>query len=486
MSESTTQPGGEEREDLRRMVGWIIFLFLAAAAVIGAFIVTGVGDGSSSTPTTVAAEPLVDLSRAAAVAGEAGLEGVSVSAEGAVVTVSGTAPDRATADSALAAVAGLPGVAGVEDRIRIVAPDQGATAEGGTETADIDPDAVAAVLAANGVMDPMFSVNGESVTVEGVVESRQQARAIVAAVSELPGVAEVVDQLDVIPLLNREARVLAILRAHGVSDAGASITADGQVTIEGTYPDEDAHAAALAELEGLLYVNEIDDRLTPAVSTVDAAVEFSVDRGVVTLTGTVASEEQRQQVLDAAAAMFGAGNIVDQLQVGDVNGDALVLTGRIPAGRRAEVQAGMATLAGDLGLNLVDEVEYAELTGDQAALQEELDTALADVVINFASGSAVIPADGRAQLDSLVPLLTDVPEGTLVAVEGFTDSQGDAAANQRLSEARARAVVDYLVSQGVSPDVLRASGNGESRPVASNDTAEGRAQNRRIEFNVVV
>ncbi|HEC09331.1 MAG TPA: OmpA family protein, partial [Acidimicrobiales bacterium] len=83
-------------------------------------------------------------------------------------------------------------------------------------------------------------------------------------------------------------------------------------------------------------------------------------------------------------------------------------------------------------------------------------------------------------------LLTDVPEGTLVAVEGFTDSQGDAAANQRLSEARAQAVVDYLVSQGVSPDVLRASGNGESRPVASNDTAEGRAQNRRIEFNVVV
>ena len=486
MSESTTHPGGEEREELRRMVGWIIFLFLAAAAVIGAFIVTGVGDSSAPTSTTAVAEPLVDLSRAAAVAGSAGLEGVSVSADGGVVTVSGTAPDRATADAALAAVADLPGVGQVVDMISIVAPDQGSGAGGGTVTADIDPDSVAAVLAANGVMDPMFTVNGESVTVEGVVESRQQAQAIVDAVADLPGVAAVVDQLDVIPLLNREARVLAILRAHGVSDAKAQITADGLVTIEGTFPDEESHAAALAELEGLLYVNDIDDQLTLEAPTVEAAVEFSVDQGVVTLTGTVASEEQRQQVLDAAAAMFGAGNVVDELVVGDVNGDSLLLTGRVPASRQAEVQAGMADLADTLGLDLVDEVEYAELTGDQAALQEELDTALADVVINFASGSAVIPADGRAQLDSLVPLLTDVPEGTLVAVEGFTDSQGDAAANQRLSEARAQAVVDYLVSQGVSPDVLRASGNGESRPVASNDTAEGRAQNRRIEFNVVV
>ncbi len=487
MSESTTPNGGVEREELRRMVGWIIFLFLAALAVIGAFIVTGVTDGgTSSAPTTIAAEPLVDLSRAAAVAGAAGLDGVSISADGGVVTVSGTAPDRATADAALAAVGDLPGVGQVVDMITITTPADGQGVAGGTETADIDPDSIVAVLAANGVMDPMFTVNGESVTVEGVVQSRQEAQAIVDAVAALPGVAEVVDQLDVIPLLNREARVLAILRAHGVTDARAEITADGRVTIEGTYPDEDSHAAALAELEGLLYVDDIDDGLVLAAPVVDAAVEFSVDQGVVTLTGTVASEEQRREVLDAAAAMFGAGNVVDELEVGDVSGDSLLLIGRVPADRQQEVQAGMADLAARLGLDLVDDVEYVELTADQAALQEELDAALADVVINFDSGSAVIPADGRVQLDALVPLLTDVPEGTLVAVEGFTDSQGDAAANQRLSEARAQAVVDYLVSQGVSPDVLRASGNGESRPVASNDTAEGRARNRRIEFNVVV
>ena len=78
-----------------------------------------------------------------------------------------------------------------------------------------------------------------------------------------------------------------------------------------------------------------------------------------------------------------------------------------------------------------------------------------------------------------------IPRPDLRAVvEGHTDSIGGPITNQLISEERARAVVDYLVEVGVDPDRLSTIGYGEERPIASNNTSSGRAQNRRIEFNV--
>jgi outer membrane protein OmpA-like peptidoglycan-associated protein len=72
-----------------------------------------------------------------------------------------------------------------------------------------------------------------------------------------------------------------------------------------------------------------------------------------------------------------------------------------------------------------------------------------------------------------------------VEVGGHTDSVGSEAYNQGLSERRADAVRDYLMSKGVKASRLTARGYGESRPVASNDTEEGRAENRRVELVVI-
>ena len=69
-----------------------------------------------------------------------------------------------------------------------------------------------------------------------------------------------------------------------------------------------------------------------------------------------------------------------------------------------------------------------------------------------------------------------------VQVGGHTDNTGSAAVNRRLSAARANAVRDYLISKGVAADRLTAVGFGPRKPVASNRTAEGRAQNRRVEL----
>ena len=71
-----------------------------------------------------------------------------------------------------------------------------------------------------------------------------------------------------------------------------------------------------------------------------------------------------------------------------------------------------------------------------------------------------------------------------VEIIGHTDNQGLRSANQGLSQARAATVKDYLASHGIAEAQLSASGQGPDRPIASNDTAEGRARNRRIEFRL--
>jgi OOP family OmpA-OmpF porin len=87
-------------------------------------------------------------------------------------------------------------------------------------------------------------------------------------------------------------------------------------------------------------------------------------------------------------------------------------------------------------------------------------------------------------LDRLVELLNSIPEFT-VEIAGHTDYIGSDEYNQDLSERRAKAVVNYLVKKGISRDRLKPIGYGKTKPVANNETDEGRALNRRVEFKVI-
>ena len=89
--------------------------------------------------------------------------------------------------------------------------------------------------------------------------------------------------------------------------------------------------------------------------------------------------------------------------------------------------------------------------------------------------------DSAGLLDRLVETALRCPTAN-IEIAGHTDADGDDAANQALSEKRAQAVVDYLVKAGLPADRFTAIGYGSSQPVAYNDTEEGKAQNRRIEF----
>jgi len=103
--------------------------------------------------------------------------------------------------------------------------------------------------------------------------------------------------------------------------------------------------------------------------------------------------------------------------------------------------------------------------------------------VTFQTGNANINAGFYQVLDSVAVVLKEY-DNTLVNIAGHTDSVGDAAYNQRLSEQRAGSVANYLRSQQVVAARLAIRGYGENSPVASNQTKQGRAQNRRVEITL--
>jgi outer membrane protein OmpA-like peptidoglycan-associated protein len=103
------------------------------------------------------------------------------------------------------------------------------------------------------------------------------------------------------------------------------------------------------------------------------------------------------------------------------------------------------------------------------------------VVITFPSGSAELNPEAIATINQQILPQMEIARGMSVRLEGNTDAFGDRWSNQRLSEWRAQAILEYLVTRGVPRGRMVARGNGQSNPIASNATPEGRAQNRRTD-----
>ena len=98
----------------------------------------------------------------------------------------------------------------------------------------------------------------------------------------------------------------------------------------------------------------------------------------------------------------------------------------------------------------------------------------------FATGKSELKSGATVNLDRITAFMNEYPKRT-AAIEGFTDSMGSEEMNQSLSQRRADAVKNYLVGQGVGSARLSASGRGENSPIADNESAAGRQQNRRVE-----
>ena len=171
--------------------------------------------------------------------------------------------------------------------------------------------------------------------------------------------------------------------------------------------------------------------------------------------------------------------------IGGVGGAALgAIESSSWAGGGAVVGAGMAAAycwvhgASDEQVVVVEEVVEEVVVAEPAeAVRVELD-------VKFDFDKAQVKPESYGDIKNLADFLTQYPQTTTV-VEGHTDSVGSDAYNQGLSERRANAVRDVLVNQyGVGSDRVNAVGYGETRPVADNASADGRAVNRRVEAEV--
>ncbi|MEX3984939.1 OmpA family protein [Paraburkholderia sp. EG287A] len=255
-----------------------------------------------------------------------------------------------------------------------------------------------------------------------------------------------------LPAANPTASTAATVpRSTATSTPAPVDTVPGQVVAGGKVPDEATHAAVLARLRETYGAANVVDQIE--VGDVATPPNWS---------------DNVQKLLNAQLKQIHKGQLkIDGTQI-DVRGEV----GNEAA--RQQIASDMAT-----ALNPT----YTIRNGLRVSASEQglLDQTLANRTIEFETGSATLTPQGRAILDQMAAVLVKMNTRT-VAIIGHTDNAGNRTSNIALSQARADAVKGYLVGKGISPQQMTATGVGPDQPIASNDTSDGRARNRRIEF----
>lgn len=227
--------------------------------------------------------------------------------------------------------------------------------------------------------------------------------------------------------------------------------------------------------------------------------------GQVLASGTVPDEASKAAVLAKLREVYGADKVVDQIAIGQVampanwNGyvQKLITSDlrQISRGQlkidgsnvslRGEVanEALRQRIASNVATSLNPTYTVNNGLRVSAADQNILDSTLANRTVEFESGKATLTPAGRAILDEMANALLKL-KGRKVDIIGHTDSAGLRATNLGLSQARAETVRNYFAGRGLNADLFTATGQGPDRPIASNDSADGRARNRRIEFRM--
>ncbi|MFW6335026.1 MAG: OmpA family protein [Desulfosalsimonas sp.] len=144
-----------------------------------------------------------------------------------------------------------------------------------------------------------------------------------------------------------------------------------------------------------------------------------------------------------------------------------------------------ATIGGIVGYRMEKQAkELEDVEGmEEVSFDQETNKIDATMDILFEFDKAAIRSSEKTKLEELAEVFSSYPEN-IVVIEGHTDSKGSEDYNQRLSELRASRVAEYLRSKEIDISRLTAKGYGESRPVATNETAEGREKNRRVDIRI--
>lgn len=255
--------------------------------------------------------------------------------------------------------------------------------------------------------------------------------------------------------------------------------------------------APLALLAGLFAIN------LPAHSAQNAEPQ---DSDKVVISGSVPDEAARAAIVSRLRDVYGNGPLVEQLEVGGVvpppNWTAHIAKALGPGLKNVhqgelQVRGKHVTLKGEVAnealrqqiasdiataLNPTYTIDNALIVKPRA--QDILDDTLGGRTIEFLVGSAELSAAGIDVVNEMAAAIAklDNPE---VQIVGHTDNSGNRMENVALSLQRANAVRDYLAAKGIDSQRITALGAGPDKPVTTNDTTEGRARNRRIEFRIL-
>jgi OOP family OmpA-OmpF porin len=231
------------------------------------------------------------------------------------------------------------------------------------------------------------------------------------------------------------------------------------VTLSGYVPDNNVHAAIAAAAARKFFSEKVIDNLKASIGAPGGFAS-----AVVPALG--------------ALSRLSTGTLVVSDREVKLSGDAFyeAAVAQIRAGLAKDFPQGWQVKA-DLS------VKPATAPVDPTVCQQLFSDLLAKGRIRFEPGRASIDPDSAGLLDRLIETAMRCPNAD-IEVAGHTDAAGEDAFNQTLSEKRAEAVTDYLVKAGLPANRFTAMGYGSSQPVTTNDTDEGKAQNRRIDFLV--
>jgi outer membrane protein OmpA-like peptidoglycan-associated protein len=149
----------------------------------------------------------------------------------------------------------------------------------------------------------------------------------------------------------------------------------------------------------------------------------------------------------------------------------------------AAVGGGTGALIGNKMDKQAREIDQALPGAEVERVGEGIKLTLNENAVRFDTNKSTLTSQAKANLDKIVPVFNEYAD-TDINIYGYTDSTGKAEYNLNLSEQRAAAVKNYLVSKGLKSSRFKTTGLGIADPIASNDTAEGRTQNRRVEFAI--